>query len=76
MSLIPFVKKEWTHAQEPSLQKVISLSSAQIEIHDVHCDLDMEKYPATNPEVFMTTLLSSIPSVQGFPNMLGLPYFE
>ena len=57
--------------QVPSAQKVISLSSAQIEVHDVHSDLNEEDDPATNPEVVMNTLLSSIPNIQGFPSMLG-----
>ena len=69
MTFLPLVKQEQDPVQEPSAQKVIWLSSAQIEIHDVHSDLDVEEDPATNPEVVLTTLLSSIPNIQGFPSM-------
>ena len=60
---MPIGKKEQTLVQEPSAQKVISLSSAQIEIHDMDVEEDLE--------VVMTTLLSSILIIQSFPNMLG-----
>ena len=34
--------------------------------------MDMEEDPATCPEVVWNTLLSSIPNIKSFPNMLGL----
>ena len=63
MPLIPIGKKEQIVVQEPSAQKVILLSLAQIEIHDTDVEED--------PEAIMTTLLSSIPNIQIFPSMLG-----
>ena len=39
----------------------------------MHCDLEVEEYPATGLEAVLNTLLSSIPNIQGFPNMLGSP---
>ena len=49
--------------QETSVRKVISLSLAQIENHDMDVEDD--------DEVVMTTLVSSIPNIQSFSSMLG-----
>ena len=56
MPLLLVVKQEQSPMQEPSLQKIIYLSSAHIETHDVHNDLDMEEDPATNLEVVLNTI--------------------
>ena len=59
--LLLIVKQDKPSVKDPSTQQVISLSSDRVEMHDVHSDLDMEEDHATNPEDFLTTLLSSIP---------------
>ena len=63
MPLISIGKKEKTHVQDASTQKLVSLSSAQIEIDDKNVEQD--------PEVVITIILSSMPNMQTFPSMLG-----
>ena len=38
----------------------------------MHSDLEVDEYHATCPKAILDTLLSSIPNLKGFPNMLGL----
>ena len=54
--------------QKPFVQKVIFLSSAQIENHDTNVEEDVE--------AVMTTVVSSIPNIQRFSSMLGTSYFQ
>ena len=67
---LPIVKQEQAPVQDSFTQHVTYLSSSQTEIHHVHSDLKVEEEPTTCPKAVLTTLMSSIPNLQGFHTML------
>ena len=60
----------------PPIQQVNPPPLADIEIHDVHSDLEEEDGPSTFPINFLTSLISSIPNLQEFEAMLDSSFSQ
>ena len=57
--------------QVPPIRQVNPLPPSDVEIHDIDSDLEEDTGPSTCPVNILTSLVSSIPSLQEFEFFLG-----
>ena len=66
MPLLHISQQEQALVQVPPIQQVNPPRPADIEIHDVHSDLEEEEGPSTFPVNVLTSLITSIPNLWEF----------